>query len=553
MPPLAAVTCLLLCVSVAQESKTKPDPFPRDHWNQLLESGTVETRRRELDRLLGFRNNRELAPIRDPLLRAMAHDADPTVRVLAATVVARNNGVVHADAELNAAVPSLAKLLDDKDPYLRRLAGHALASIGGDGLAALLPALTGDDKARAWEVIQMFRDAEEKTCPAALTHLASGDNRRAALLASCAAGEMKSGSLAQLPAADRNVKWCIEALRDPRDKEGLALGALNAYGPKAAPAIGAIIDWYLRQMEEAKGKGDDKEEQAAMPGLYIAGLVCSMRQAAFGPLVELMEKGDTNTRGMAAILLGNFTTARIPLPDAALPPLIRMLDDPELQGTAANVIDGYGPRARAAAPALIRMIAGDDPDCRKVAAEALHKIDANALQNSPEAAALVPALMKQLEGNDAGEASAILCLLGPKAIPAVRPILRASVRYEKEGHHPFHYDLKKLGPAAIPELVKAFQDKDPKVRAVACHALGNLDAAAQGALTALEELAAQEQDRDARIAARVAIDQVTRAVARRRPVAAPPATLPPPPGTPGGGREGAGGRVRSPLPSAGEG
>jgi hypothetical protein len=270
MPPLAAVTCLL-CVAAAAPEAQKPDVFDPKHWDQLLDSGDTNARREELKRLRRYQSDRRLPALREPLLRAMTRDPDPLVRALAADVVALNKGYFQAEAELGAAVPSLAKLLDDKDPEARRVATRAIAEIGGDALAALVPLLARGDGRADGELLQLFRNGQEKTCPAtiaALSQLASRDDRRTVIVASCAAGEVRSGCLAQLPLAERNVEWCIEGLRDPHDPQGLGLAALNAYGPRGAPAIPAVIEWYLRGIAQAEGKGKDKEEEAEMPGLY---------------------------------------------------------------------------------------------------------------------------------------------------------------------------------------------------------------------------------------------------------------------------------------------
>src|SRR5205814_2044173 len=266
--------------------------------------------------------------------------------------------------------------------------------------------------------LRAFGELKERSKAAlpALAKFADSDKESTMLLASAAAGMAGGGSLQQSPFAEQNVQRCAQLLRKPWGRlDGLALQALAAYGGKAAPAIPAIIDWYLRRIEQAKGAPKEEQEEAAMPGLYIAGLVCSMREAAFA----------------------------------------------------------------------------------------------------------------QLDGNNqpAAEAADLLCLIGRKAVSAVRPILRSSLRADR-GNNGSHLlqALKKMGPAAVPELVAAMRDADPKMRRAACDVLYFMGADARDALPALEKVAAQDESKEVRLGASVAVEEINRASNRRRaPVPQAPA------------------------------
>lgn len=568
------ILSLLLCLAPSEAPETSPNPQPPrpasesawespEHWTRLLDTGDVAARRRAFSGLLGHMGSAMLEPLREPFLRAMSRDEDALVRTLAATVVARNHRVFNATDELKAAAPFLTGLVAHEDAELRVAAilalgaigdaGHAAAGavpairhrlregdsaermaavgalgyLGGEGLADLTGALADEDLEVARQALHMFEQLKARARPAmpALVQLCAADDQRVMLLASGALAHVDRAALAHSPLAEKNVARCIEVLRDPESEYGgLALQALPAYGARGAKAIPAIIAWYNRVTKKAKGTPD--QERVEGSGLYVAGLVVSMREAAFEPLVEVMATGDVDAKGLAAVLLGNFTQTKIPLPDEALPPLLKMLEgpDPRLHVVAANVLDGHGARAKAAVPALLRMLAEDDADRRQVAAEALHKIDREALQGSPQAEALIPGLIAQLDGKNqpASEAADLLCLIGPKAVSAVRPILRSSLRADLGNNgSSFRHALKKMGPAAVPELVVAVQDDDPKMRRAACDVLYFMGATARDALPALDKVSAQDESKEVRVGATIAIGEINRALDRRRALTSP--------------------------------
>jgi HEAT repeat protein len=569
MSPRALAASLLLCIAAAahapaaapqeQDSRPGSEWDKPDHWNRLLDTAEVEKRREAFRGLLGHQGSAMLKPLREPFLRAVARDEDPRVRAYAATVVARNGRVFDAGAELNAAVPFLTGLLDHAEPETRKAAIDALGSIGppalpalpgirtrlregtkpereaavralggigGEALGELARALAGEDLDVAAGALQAFEDMKERARPAlpALAELAGSEKPTVMLLASAAAANVQPRALEQSPLAEKNVARCADLLRDPEGRYGgLAIRALPAYGAKGAPAVPAVIDWYLRVTGEAKGTKD--EERVEGSGLFVAGVVLFMREAAHGPLVEVMSNGDAKQKAMAAVLLGNFVQTPVPLPDAALPPLLKMLDDPDanLHMAAANVLENYGPRGKPAAPKLSRLfVAEKDRDRQVVLARALKKVEPEALGRVPEAEAMVPALIEALDGPDgtADEAAQLLALIGAGAARAVPAMLRSSLPDDADGDDDTHmlHRIAEMGAPAVPELTKALSDAETPVRKAAASALYYMakEPAAEAALPALNRAAAEDADGDVSTEARLAANEINRQIQRRR-------------------------------------
>src|SRR5262249_42535156 len=90
-------------------------------------------------------------------------------------------------------------------------------------------------------------------------------------------------------------------------------------------------------------------------------------------LIRLLAHPDRYGRWAAARVLGGLEAAE---PQAAVPALVRLLCDPDLDVriTTVNTLARYGPEARGAVPSLAQMIGRGDPEIRIAVIDALGSI-----------------------------------------------------------------------------------------------------------------------------------------------------------------------------------
>ncbi|MDQ7780410.1 MAG: HEAT repeat domain-containing protein [Planctomycetota bacterium] len=179
---------------------------------------------------------------------------------------------------------------------------------------------------------------------------------------------------------------------------------------------------------------------------------------------------------------------------SAIAPVLRALKDakPEMRNAAAYVIVYFGPEAREAVADLTALL--EDKVARCYAVHALGAI-------RDQAAAAVPALVKCLDDSDASFRAAVagaLGSVGPKAEAALAPLLKtlgdskANVRAAAAGALGA---IKSARP--VPDLIKAMNDDDDRVKDAAMQALGEIGPPAAEAVPALVEMMRCSQACDA--------------------------------------------------------
>ena len=142
--------------------------------------------------------------------------------------------------------------------------------------------------------------------------------------------------------------------------------------------------------------------------------------------------------------------------------------DPEVRKTAAFKLADYGKAAAAAVPALMRALDDEDGDVVIWAMHALGEI-------GPDARAAVPLLQAKLNDKDwniRNLAKFALERIGEDSVPAVVAQLRSENRDKRKEAANLLVDI---GTKAIPEMRKAIEDKDYRVRYWAAHILGEID------------------------------------------------------------------------------
>lgn len=363
--------------------------------------------------------------------------------------------------------------LADPDPKVRAASAEAIERIGpaaGAAVPALLAALgdpVGDvRRAAAWALGDLKPDPVE-VLPALLASIRAAPDRR------CPQAVSVLGEL-----GEQAVPVLVDLLRDDDpDIRRQASWALRDIGAAAKPSIAALIDGLRTTGREGRAT--------------IAGVLAGVGSDAVGPLVAALRDADAKVRG-----------------------------------GAARALERLGPRAQAAAPALVDTLfeaaPPDDPSDRSADESSEWRRRGEPVPTGYHAAlraigvAAVEPLLERLELPDRAsrlEALRALELVGYDAKPAVARLLAL---FDDPG---FRFEaasaLGGLGPAAreaIPRLITGLHDPDAGFRARAAETLGRIgweapmlryrpETLARGAVAPLAE---SLEDPDARVRAAAA-------------------------------------------------
>lgn len=203
-------------------------------------------------------------------------------------------------------------------------------------------------------------------------------------------------------------------------------------------------------------------------GWLVVGAVPSLSEAAppretVPGLVKALRQGEKPEQVRAAREIGSLGTAG----KAAVPDLLALLRGKynyELRTEAAHALAQIGP---AAVPSLVGVLKDDDPFTRCEAARALARI-------GPDAAEAVRPLAEALNDDDAlirATAAYALGEIGSAAREAVAALIGRLSDTDKVRKEVIRA-LGRMGPAAVPDLVRALKDTPVFVRHGAAYALG---------------------------------------------------------------------------------
>jgi HEAT repeat protein len=302
--------------------------------------------------------------------------------------------------------------------------------------------------------------------------------------------------------------------RQLRERAAEQLGALGRAAPAAVRALVAALD----------------EPDAAIRA-EIQRALRRVGSAGHGPLMEALANGRPLVRQGAAQVLGDLSPHSEAIVSALLESirdrreLVRIASVRALGGLAASrsnvraglaaALQDLSPAVRAAAadglagagpalePAALRALevtlADADAAARIAAGRALHHLDGRTER-------VVPVLVGALRDREAGwRAVFVLGEIGPRAAPAVPALVEVLKR--EQVFRPLRNPpasavaLGRIGPAAAPALAALLREPEPRVRAGAVIALGQIGGEAPGKIPALRTALADPEPEVRRAAA----------------------------------------------------
>ena len=388
--------------------------------------------------------------------------ADPKSRYWAEVVISE------IGPEAAAAVEPLTKVVADAPVEERVQAILALAAIGEPAKAAtpqLLEALDSPDASLRYVAAYALGQLRAKEGDAALEKASASDDQFLASIASWARARINPDD---------------EALRT-KALERLEL-ELTDESPAMRQAAVEGISGLLDGLDEAGRKTLSVKLVAALQdpvpsvGLAAGGALIRLGADAVGTLRDALAVPES--RNAAMELLAEIGAASRPALDAMIAGLSD--EDPGYRSNAAMAIAALGGEAKAAVPALEKIV-GDEaaaPETRYASAYALGRI-------GPDAASAEPLLRKLAESGDD-----MVATVGVWAALKIKPA-DATL-----------FDL------AIPKLRQALRQEREIVRLEASVALGEIGPRAVTALPMLEMLAEEDPSRTVRAAAEEAVRRI---------------------------------------------
>jgi len=409
-------------------------------------------------------------------LAAVLDDGDPGVREASAGSLGR----IGPTAEL--ATPALIEALGDEEAEVRRASLWALWQIRPAPERAVTPLIRVLERTGRNHPEEESKPSEEKD----FADLLDDPERWATL--------MEEWESSRTEDSEREAdRWFAEY-----ELRKAAVALLGWYGPEARAAVPLLLEALK---ESAYGLGPVADSLARIdPEALVAALIEALRRsdgtwrmqaaealAGLGPvakaaipaLIVALEHEGWGAQKAAARAL-----AEIDL-DASLSALVELLRAPDLptRRRGAQTLAEIGPKAEAARPALLEALDDDDAEVFTGAASALAAIGPGA--------AVVPALIRALEGRRGWARDSAACILGGlgiEAVAALPALVRVLAEGSPENRGSVLRAFSKIGPgaeAAVPAVIEALGDLDAEIRSAAANALAGIGSAAVTAVPAL--------------------------------------------------------------------
>jgi HEAT repeat protein len=422
-------------------------------------------------------------------------------------------------------IPYLKQALEQSnmDPSLTVPALNALADAGDEGIKILTEELK-NDKAQYWACIALAEAGPKaKAAVPELARVSQDKHPAVRMEAIIALGEIGPDSKSASP-------QLVNALSDKQNSVRYAAAfAVGRIGVKeAAPQLTKQLDSddaFLKMISAwalAKINPDDKAGMERAVSLLVSGLKDPsqhVRGAAARGLLDLHAPQEEVMSAMSDLLAdkdpevrGNVADALASLGQAAVPRLIKALENDDMQSLAVEVLRRLGPQAKDAVPALVLELKDPDPEYRREVEFALAAI-------GPAAKTAVPALVEHMTSDEPRvryTACYALGKIGPDAADAI-PKLRENVTSDDKFLKVASvWALLHIQPAdkalqtmAVPLLAKSLEESDRElVKVESASALGKIGASAKSAIPALQKAAQEAESPKVRAAAQEALKKI---------------------------------------------
>ncbi len=266
---------------------------------------------------------------------------------------------------------------------------------------------------------------------------------------------------------------------------GFIAWALGRYGSKAKTAVPLLAKTL-----------HGKDSWAQQPAAWALRQMGEDAAPAADALVKALGHADGIGWGASAMYArGRYHVARAlaNIGESTVPAVTKALSDKKTRLGAAMTLGLLGPKAKAAVPELVKLLADKDPVIRSGVALALSKV-------APENGKVVSVLAGALSDSDYGvrhKAARALARCGAAAKGAVPALQKALADARKEVRYAAFGALGRLGPEAVSTLTEALGNGDDAwARKYAARALGNLGPKATAAVPALAKALS---DKDAEV------------------------------------------------------
>jgi HEAT repeat protein len=450
-----------------------------------------------------------------PALVQMFADPDPRVRTAAA------KAVHEIGAGPKVVRPALIKLLESSDPAARHRAMMVIAERGKAAVPHLVAALD-DDKATYWACVILGEiGPEAKDAVPALAKLLQAKNpeiRREAVLALASIGKPAAAAapaIAKLLTSKVDGVVAAYALGQIGAAPDQAERVLRANVKSDDKILATISVWALARLNPS-----DKALTGEAVAMLAEGLKSKEEKVRIGSaraLISLQADPEIVEPIMAKAFQGadesvvsEALQAYAAMGKAAVPRMTQALAHPKSRMFAAQVLADIGPDAAPATEALAKLVADKNTAMRHEALVTLSKIGPGAKQAVP---ALIAALGDKDEAIGCGAAYALGCI-GKEAADAKPALAKALESEDSVLKAIAAWALIHIDPACddclekvVAVLSTSLKAPESQLRVQAAETLGELGSKAKAAVPALKA-AAKDSEPAARSAAEAALKAI---------------------------------------------